>query len=200
MKVLNLTEQAEVYTSNVYLVTGSRNAMEDVNTLIDVGQDPHALAKIGAASTGVGKKRIAQVILTHNHYDHTGMLPPIRKEYRPVCYAFSTSLEGIDRQLYDGQHLKCGDRFFEVIHTPGHSTDSVCLYCADEQVLFSGDTPLRITSHDQGYADEFVQALVRLGALAIETVYPGHGDPYGGGTGIIRESLGVLTGGLRREV
>ena len=39
MKVFNLTENSEVYTSNVYLVTGDFNALSDVNTLIDVGRD-----------------------------------------------------------------------------------------------------------------------------------------------------------------
>lgn len=182
-----------MYTSNVYLVRGSRNAIEDVNTLIDVGQDPAVLEKIATAPTGVGKRRIAQVILTHSHYDHAGMLPRIREEYAPTCYAFSKSLAGLDYHLYDGQHLKCGDRFFEVIHTPGHTTDSVCLYCTEERVLFSGDTPLRIMSEDQTYAKEFVQCLVRLGGLSIETVYPGHGDSYGDGTAVIRASLRMLT-------
>jgi len=193
VKVFNLTELAEVYTSNVYLVRGSRNAIEDVNSLIDVGQDPAVLARIATAPTGVGKKRIAQVILTHSHYDHAGMLPRIREEYHPTCHAFSKSLAGVDYHLYDGQHLKCGDRFFEVIHTPGHTTDSVCLYCTEERVLFSGDTPLRIMSEDQTYAEEFIRSLARLGELAIETVYPGHGDSYGGGTAVIQASLQVLT-------
>jgi len=187
-----------VYTSNVYLVRGSRNAIEDVNTLVDVGQDRGVLEKIASAPTGVGKTRIAQVILTHSHYDHAGMLGRVREEYHPICYAFSRSLGGVDRYLYDGQHLKCGDRFFEVIHTPGHTTDSVCLYCGEERVLFSGDTPLRIMSEDQTYAEEFVQCLARLGSLPIETVYPGHGDSYGDGTAIILESLRVLTGGSGR--
>ena len=99
MKVFNLTESAEVYTSNVYLVRGSRNAIEDVNTLVDVGQDRGVLAKIANAPTGVGKTRVAQVILTHSHYDHAGMLGRVREEYHPICYAFSRSLGGVARHL-----------------------------------------------------------------------------------------------------
>ncbi|MEA1943993.1 MAG: MBL fold metallo-hydrolase, partial [Euryarchaeota archaeon] len=69
MKVLNLTSDSKMYTSNVYLITGTWNAIDDLNTLVDVGRDPSVIEKINNASTGVGKKRVEQVVLTHSHYD-----------------------------------------------------------------------------------------------------------------------------------
>lgn len=36
------------------------------------------------------------------------------------------------------------DKMFEVIHTSGHSSNSVCFYCEDEGTLFLGDTPVVI--------------------------------------------------------
>ena len=72
MKIINLTENSTVYTSNVYLVLGSWNSLSDVNTLFDVGRDPNILEILNNTSTGFGKKRVEQVVLTHSHYDHTG--------------------------------------------------------------------------------------------------------------------------------
>ena len=52
--------------------------MGDVNTLVDVGQDPAILASIERAPTGVGKWPVEQVVLTHSHSDHCALLPQIR--------------------------------------------------------------------------------------------------------------------------
>ena len=177
MKILNLTNNSKIYTSNVYLVTGTWNAIEDVNTLIDVGRDPAVIEKITNASTGVGKKRVEQVILTHSHYDHASLLPLIREIFNPVAYAFSPFLEGVDNLLKDGEMLKAGDRMFEVIYTPGHSNDSICLYCEEDHVLFAGDTAVLITSDNSSYGDDFVHALERLSRREIHSIYFGHGEP-----------------------
>ena len=177
MKIQNLTEDSAIYTSNVYLVTGTWNGIADVNTLVDVGRDPDVIEKINNASTGVGKQRVEQVVLTHSHYDHTTLLPQIKRIFNPVVYAFSASLEGVNIILKDDDIVKLGDRMFEVIHTPGHSSDSVCLYCEEDGVLFSGDTPVVIQSSGGAYEDAFVRALEKLCRRDIRSIYFGHGKP-----------------------
>ena len=177
MKIINLTEEKRLYTSNVYLVLGTWNAVQDVNTLVDVGRDHEVMRLIEEASTGVGKKRVEQVVLTHSHYDHTSLLPQIIKAYHPVVYAFSHSLPGVDHILTDGEVLKLGDRTFEVIYTPGHSSDSICLYCEEDRVLFAGDTPVLINSTDAGHEDVFIQALYELCKRGVKAIYFGHGEP-----------------------
>lgn len=177
MKILNLTKDSNAYTSNVYFVLGNSNAIDDVNTLVDVGRDNSIIAKTGKASTGVGKHRVEQVVLTHSHYDHASLLLQIRKAYNPMVCAYSESLEGVDRFLRDGETLKIGDRAFEVIYTPGHSNDSICLHCQSEGVLFAGDTPVIVQSDEGTYEDGFVGALIRLARKDIKAIYFGHGDP-----------------------
>jgi glyoxylase-like metal-dependent hydrolase (beta-lactamase superfamily II) len=190
MKVLNLTEHSTVYTSNVYLVLGTWNALPDVNTLVDVGRDPAVIQRIQAASTGLGKKRVEQVILTHGHYDHASLLSLIREAFNPVICACSSYLEGVDRIVQDGELLKVGDRVAEIIYTPGHSTDSICLYCAEEKVLFAGDTPLIIRRPGDTYQPDFVQALEKLAQRDIQTIYFGHGQPlHGNCTDLLHASL-----------
>lgn len=177
MKILNLISDNGIYSSNVYFVLGNSNAVEDVNTLVDVGRDPSVMEKIAKTSTGVGKKRVEQVVLTHSHYDHASLLPQIRKRYAPTVCAHSTSLEGVDRLLRDGETLRMGDETFEVIHTPGHSNDSICFYCQGEGVLFAGDSPIIVQSGAGTYEDGFVNALIRLARRNIKAIYFGHGDP-----------------------
>ena len=201
MTIINLTEHSLTYTSNVYLVLGIWNTLDDVNTLVDVGRDPCVLKVMEKVRTGAGQKKLSQVVLTHNHYDHTSNLPLIREAFHPDVYAFSPSLEGVDHLLKDGETLRLGDRIFEVIHTPGHSTDSICLYCEENGGLFAGDTQLLINTTDGSYEDDFVHAFERLCRKNIKTIYFGHGEPlYIGCNARLKRSLEMIKQSHRTRV
>jgi len=176
MKIMNLTKDSGIYTSNVYLLLGDWKAIEDVNALIDVGRDPSIIEKIKQIDTGVGKKKIEKVVLTHGHYDHASLLPAVRDEFDPETYAFHP-FNGVKHALRDGQTLKLADRWLEVIHTPGHTSDSICLYCAEDAVIFSGDANLIISTTNGSYEEGFVNALERIAQRNIAAIYPGHGKP-----------------------
>ena len=69
---------------------------------------------------------------------------------------------------------------FEIIHTPGHSKGSACLYLPDEGALFSGDTLFRAGFGRMdlygGSQLQMRDSLRCLLALPQEVrVYPGHG-------------------------
>jgi len=181
VKVKNLSAKSRIYTSNVYLLTGDWNCMEDINTLIDVGRDPSIIDEIYQASTGVGKSRIEQVILTHNHYDHASLLPNIKNLFNPKVYAYSSYLEGIDCDLKGGELIKVADRICEIIYTPGHSNDSICIYCEEEKSLFAGDTPLIIRSVGGSYEERYVKALEYICKKDVRTIHFGHGEPLSQG-------------------
>ena len=177
MKVINLSAKSKIYTSNVYLLTGDWNCIKDVNTLVDVGRDPNVIDEILQASTGVGKAKVEKVILTHNHYDHTSLLPQIKTLFKPHVYAYSSSLEGVDTYVKGGEIVKIADRAGEIIYTPGHSNDSICLYFEEEGILFAGDTPLIIHSPGNSYESGFIKALEYICRKNIKTIYFGHGSP-----------------------
>ncbi|MBW1702484.1 MAG: MBL fold metallo-hydrolase [Deltaproteobacteria bacterium] len=176
MKIINLTCDSDIYSSNVYFLLGDRKAIDDVNVLIDVGRDPLVIEKIKKLNTGAGKSKVEKVLLTHGHYDHVDLLPIIKDEFNPDVYAFH-SFNGVTHVLRDGQTLRLADRWFEIIHTPGHTSDSICLYCEEEAVLFSGDTSLIITTTNGSHQEDFTRSLERIARKSITAVYPGHGPP-----------------------
>lgn len=193
MKITNLTQNSSTYTSNVYLITGSWNTLQDLNTLVDVGRDPSIIDKINTHATGIGKHKIDQVILTHGHYDHASLLPQIKQLYHPKTYAYSSSLQYIDETIRDGYKIKLGDIWFEVIYAPGHSSDSICLYSQSTGILFSGDLPFIIKTAQGTYEDHFFQLLKKLSELNIGTIYPGHGPPIEGDCSkLIAHSLSII--------
>ena len=175
MRIVTLENSGRVYTCEVYLVLGGASRLDDVNTLVDVGQDPAILASIERAPTGVGKWAVEQVVLTHCHSDHCALLPQIREAFHPKVLAFCPNIDGVTGLLRDGDAVKMGDEVFEVIHTPGHSSDSVCFYNQTEGVLFAGDTPLLITSPTGTYETGFLAALEKLCARDVRRIYFGHG-------------------------
>jgi hydroxyacylglutathione hydrolase len=104
---------------------------------------------------------IAQIWITHAHFDHiggvagivSGCTPPPPIALHPSDIPLwqmngGAELFGIPMQalpepgvlLCPGQILQVGQYKFEVRHTPGHSPGHVIFYCASEKLLFCGDT------------------------------------------------------------
>ncbi|HWQ68256.1 MAG TPA: MBL fold metallo-hydrolase [Methanospirillum sp.] len=180
MKVQNLTGQSTEYTSNAYHVSGKYLQLTDQNAMIDVGRDPAVLGALRTMRTGIGKKPIDTIFLTHSHFDHAGLLKEILNRYPVPVYAHPESrIEGIV-PVQDGELVKIGDQNCEVIWACVHSEDSVCYYCPEDKILFSGDIPIRIYTNDGIYGPDFLPAFERICSYDLDTVYPGHGDPITG--------------------
>jgi glyoxylase-like metal-dependent hydrolase (beta-lactamase superfamily II) len=87
----------------------------------------------------------------------------------------------VDLWLGDGDPLPASSEW-RVIHTPGHSEDSICFYNQNAEILLSGDTVLNVTG--RGELNPFncdQEALFRsfeiLQGLKVRNLYPGHGRP-----------------------
>ena len=86
----------------------------------------------------------------------------------------------------DGHRIELGGQSWDVVHTPGHCDDHICLWNGDLGVLFSGDHLLpHITPHISGfsaYGDPLAQFFASLGRLedlgSSTVVLPAHGDPF----------------------
>jgi glyoxylase-like metal-dependent hydrolase (beta-lactamase superfamily II) len=97
--------------------------------------------------------------------------------------AFRTPPAMITRWLADGEVLDLGDRELEVLHAPGHSPGSICLWEAGSGSLVSGDVlvdgePLLDELPRSSPAD-FAASLRRLADLPVQQVFAGHGPVFG---------------------
>lgn len=189
MRVIELQQTPSIYTCRSYLLLGDWNLLGDVNTLIDPGTDGSVIQQIEKLSTGCGKVPVEQVVLTHNHFDHAAGADIFRQRYGARVYAWCDGKD-VDELLSDGQIIKAGDGQLQVLHTPGHSSDSICLYSSAQRLLFSGDTQLRVRTAGGVFAPEYVETLRRLSQLRIDTVYSGHDQPIDHDVhGVILETL-----------
>jgi glyoxylase-like metal-dependent hydrolase (beta-lactamase superfamily II) len=185
MKILNLCAGSEMYTSNAYRCTredgkgpgGCSNTKEGCGILIDTGCDPAIIPLLRQIESEEQRQPICQVVLTHSHYDHSKMLNGIKDIWPVKTFAFSAYVAGVDQIVKGEEKVLGGGYIFDLIHVPGHSTDSLCIYCEEERILFSGDTPLVIWGTEGTYELPFVRAFEILASLDVQCIYPGHGDP-----------------------
>jgi glyoxylase-like metal-dependent hydrolase (beta-lactamase superfamily II) len=182
MRVIPLHRDSDTdYSCVSYWILGDHNEPTDRNTLIDTGSSN--LANLGffmhemtILSKGIGKMAVEQVILTHEHFDHAGGLPGIDRQFAPRTYSW-LPLGARHEATPDGLHLIVGDQDAILLHTPGHSEDSICVYLPAIRTLFSGDTVFRITDSQGSYSRAYRSSLERLATLEIAALYPGHGLP-----------------------
>lgn len=188
MDIRNLTDQSAIYTSNVWLC--SCDGATEGGLLIDTGCDPAILEYLRGKKKRIGRSPVSKIILTHNHYDHARLINEIKGEFDAIVYASSPYAAGIDQVLIDGDVISCGRFHFEIVSIPGHTSDSICIYCPEEEILFSGDTPMMIWGTDNTYEKSFLHGFEELAKKKFHAIYPGHGEIIETGVPeLIRQSL-----------
>jgi glyoxylase-like metal-dependent hydrolase (beta-lactamase superfamily II) len=202
MRIVRLhPDDSNDYCCNLYWVVSDSNLVRDFNTLVDAGSSRAAnmdfLAReMEKHSKGIGRRAVEQVVLTHFHYDHVGGLQALVDLFHPKVFAFRRE-EGVDLPLLDGSWLRMGDKDFRVLHTPGHSEDSICLFCPETGDLFSGDTLYRISDAEGSYPECYVRSLERIADLKVKVIYPGHGEPiHNGIRGFIDDTIRNVSASL----
>ncbi|MEM2327357.1 MAG: MBL fold metallo-hydrolase, partial [Archaeoglobaceae archaeon] len=86
-----------------------------------------------------------------------------------------------DIVLKGGEIFELGETKLEIIHTPGHSPGSICLYEPKRKWLFSGDTVFAYGSFGRydlpgGDPEKLIKSIELLSKLEVENLYPGHED------------------------
>lgn len=137
--------------NNCYIVTKNGKTI-----IIDPGAEASKIIET------CKNKKVVGVLVTHHHADHIGALKEIEDNFK---IKESLEVPGFD---------------YEVLKTPGHTSDSVCFYFSKEKVLFSGDF---IFFHTIGRTDlptgndkEMRESLEFIKKYPDDIkVYPGHG-------------------------
>lgn len=161
--------------TNSYVV-----ARGDSTIIIDPGvDDGDHLAALREAGR-VGDRVVNAVLLTHDHPDHSDGARSLADSLEVPIMCMSDRFA--DEHLTDGQVLAIGDLDVTIIHTPGHSDDSVCLWMPDSGTLITGDTVLGARSAGvMGGLGDLLASLARLRALAAGRdvlALPGHGPAF----------------------
>lgn len=155
------------------------------------------------------KSKPLGIFLTHGHFDHVGAVPELMKQWKDIplfihkgdkiavgknsrdfhvktaenmcLYKYKEILKEDlpEATTYWDDGFKIGE--WKVLHTPGHTPGSVCLYNEKEETLLSGDTLFcqgeGRTDMEGGSYSAMQNSLVRLSKLPTETiVLPGHGE------------------------
>jgi glyoxylase-like metal-dependent hydrolase (beta-lactamase superfamily II) len=121
---------------------------------------------------------VRYVINTHDHSDHTASNEDFRSNFGAKVVAHKLAHVNKDISVVDGEVIRVGEIVIKVIHTPGHTQDSICLLVDDKlltgDALFVGEcgrTDLPGGSAEDTYHSLF-DKLMRLDDNI--KVYPGH--------------------------
>jgi len=186
--------------SNCYLIKDKKVA------LIDSGINPEVvIEKINKLNIGIDF-----IINTHCHYDHVAGNLEIKRKTNAKILAHEIDAEAMERgddkyilaylfsdksiridvdiKLYDKDKVSLGSSELEVIHTPGHTRGSICLYEEKSRSLFSGDVIFAFgigrTDFPGGNSEELKKSIEKLiefhNKYGIDKIYPGHGPLFSG--------------------
>lgn len=185
-----------LFAENPYLIACAKSGQA---VFVDPGDDaPRLLRELTDA-----KVELQAILLTHAHLDHVGALTELREATGVPVYlhpaddvllqkahqlwrSFGKHIGPIapaEHTLNDGDSIMVGDTELRVLHTPGHTPGSVCLYAPDDQTLIAGDTlffeSIGRTDLPGGDTSTLLRSIrAKLWPLPDKTrVYPGHGQP-----------------------
>jgi glyoxylase-like metal-dependent hydrolase (beta-lactamase superfamily II) len=89
----------------------------------------------------------------------------------------------ITTELHGGDVIDLGDRQFAVLHFPGHTPGSICLFDEKNGELFSGDViydDLLLDELHESNIHDYVRSMRSLRELSLSHIYPGHGASFNG--------------------
>jgi glyoxylase-like metal-dependent hydrolase (beta-lactamase superfamily II) len=160
--------------------------------VIDPGPDDedHLQRVLNEAVTG--DRRVARILLTHGHLDHSGGAARFAElTGAPVQAADPAHRLGAEG-FADGDVITAGGCELRVVPTPGHSPDSVSLLLPADGALLTGDTVLgRGTTviGEDGSLGDYLRSLDEMRALAeadeLSLLLPGHGPMLTNPIGIL---------------
>lgn len=141
--------------------------------VVDPGQAPGVLEFIAQHQL-----RLAAILITHHHGDHTGGVRDILAQHEcPVYGPENSRFDGITHPVHEGNtvHIDALALEFAVLECPGHTLDHIAFYA--QPWLFCGDTLFSAGCGRmfEGQPAQFLASLDKLAALPAETeVYCAH--------------------------
>ena len=135
--------------------------------IIDPGDECNNIIKI------IEKLKVEPlaILLTHNHFDHTGAVDELVSIYKIPVYDYKNLFEET-KVIFPFQ--------FKTIYTPGHSSSSITFYFEEYDLMFCGDFIFyenigRVDLPSGSYAD-MIESIKKIKTYDENVkLYPGHG-------------------------
>jgi glyoxylase-like metal-dependent hydrolase (beta-lactamase superfamily II) len=142
--------------------------------IIDPGpNEPSHIDALARAAQARG--RLTTIMVTHRHLDHLPAAAPLCAATGAVLVGHA-DLPGVERPAGDG-NIVFGTLL--ALTTPGHTRESLSFWDPPTGSLFTGDlvagTGTVVVDEVPGALSDYLASLEKLQALAIKTIYPGHG-------------------------
>lgn len=102
--------------------------------VVDSGWETNSIVK----QAEVQGLRVNFVVATHEHYDHVSTVAELAGRLGAQVVSHEVSPVPASVRVKHGDELFLGRVAVRVLHTPGHTRDSICLF--DGENLFTGDT------------------------------------------------------------
>lgn len=170
-----------------------------------IGDSELAVVDPGPADRGhvdaivaTGRGRIAWILVTHTHRDHSPAAGMLREATgAPVAGRPAPDDGRQDRRFHpdakpsDGERVLLEGLSLRCVATPGHASNHLCFLAEERSVLFTGDHILGHVSPvilpPDGDMTDYLDSLARLRALPVERIAPGHGPMLDQPTAVIDE-------------
>jgi len=175
MKVIRVI--ASSIGNNSYILLTKKPAIIDPSENVD--------AILNHLKEHIKPEDLEYIILTHYHFDHVFGVPKIKEETNAKIMIHESDARFLDfkpdKLLKDNDVINLDNFSLKVIHTPGHTPGSICLYEPKSKSLFSGDTfftggGIGRTDFPGGNAEELKKSIEKLSKLDVRILYPGHGE------------------------
>jgi len=195
------------FASHIYILKG------EYLTVVDPGNDYTAFMEL--RGLGFTPEHIKKIVLTHGHPDHWLGGVDLLRSYPEIGTGggLEVILHGAASprikqtikefgskviEVSGGETLDLSGHEWEVIHTPGHTVDGICLYHAPTKTVFTGDMVLPLTMAEPdpkvgGRLDHYLFGVKELLKRDIENVFPGHGPLVApGGRRVVEDTYEAL--------
>jgi len=151
--------------------------------VVDPGPEDEGHLRAVLAAVEAAGRRVAVTLLTHGHADHAAGARRFAELAGSAVRALDPALRLGAEGLGEGDVVSVDGLELRVLHTPGHSGDSLCFLLPADRALLTGDTVLgrgtTVVSHPGGRLGDYLASLRRLRDLAeagqAAVLLPGHG-------------------------
>jgi glyoxylase-like metal-dependent hydrolase (beta-lactamase superfamily II) len=159
--------------------------------------EQRAWVEWASALPSTGRTPIA-IVVTHHHIDHVGGIDVLARELDLPVWAHAETAQRVPvpfaRSLVEGDSVVLEGPVperWEVLHTPGHAPDHVCLYEPRQRAVLVGDMVASVgtilIAPGDGDMRVYLAQLERLARLDARVALPAHGEPIAEPTALFRQ-------------